>query len=252
MVQAPPPPPPESSSRLAALSSDNGLIAHFVNPKPMPPMPWELPLEARQRRSKDPRVAKHIADIDRWNDTPLSEVWARIRSFAAAKNDWIMSRYDVVDWLKSEGVTSELMIDRLIDVFEAKEAGTVQAYNESISNGVAALTRNCPAASFGFAGDKGGANMLSGMGILPSVFSPSSASPSSPSAGGGRPRQNTASTAEGGFASRGRPSGIVPQPPTSAGGWLREYQRRSALPSRRQTPHLPREGAFSEASSATL
>lgn len=207
VVPTPPPAPPSAApTRLDALSADNGLIAHFIRPAPLPLMPWELPLEARQRRSKDPRTVKHIADIDRWNGTPLEAVWARIRQFAEARRDWVMTRYDVIDWLRSEGITSELVLDRLADVFEAKEAGTAQANTDSIAHGVAALTRNSPAALVGFGGSPiggpgGGPSgpMLSGLGLLHT--------PAAPSAGGrGTASSRPNTTHEGGGAGGGTPA----------------------------------------------
>lgn len=125
-------------TRFTEVPPPTGIIDHFISPPMMPRLPWELSIEERQRISKDPRTMKQMSDIDRWDNTPLKHIWARIRSFALAKKDWVMTGEEVGDWLKSEGVKSELVVDRLLDVFYPKEAGTLSANEGTIASGIAA------------------------------------------------------------------------------------------------------------------
>eukprot|EP00744_Colponema_vietnamica_P012986 GILI01018217.1.p1 GENE.GILI01018217.1~~GILI01018217.1.p1 ORF type:complete len:477 (-),score=54.10 GILI01018217.1:52-1461(-) len=123
--------------RFVEIPPSNGIIDHFVTPQMLPTLPWELSIEERQRISKDPRIMKQMSDIDRWDNTPLKCIWQRMRQFATAKNDWLMTGDEVAAWLKFEGIQSEMVVDRLLDIFYPKESGTMMAIAETTANGIA-------------------------------------------------------------------------------------------------------------------
>ena len=94
----------------------------FTSRQHMPKMPWEMSLDERRRTSKDPRIAKQVADEDQWNGTVVQGLWKKFRPYSTPQNDWIISRDAFSEYLRaSVGLESEYLVQHLHSIFDPRE-----------------------------------------------------------------------------------------------------------------------------------